>query len=261
VTIEGGGEPTISPMFAEAARAAMEAGLAAGLITNGASLSSGSIDQSVLATLQWVRVSLDACDRESFKALKGADRFDEVMAGLSLLSKLNPRPVLGAGYVLTRLNDDREALSRLAGRLADLGFDYLHIRPVVDHPSLSADGDLSSLAALSRPGFQLNLGALADNESGGNLGLPCLSHSLSSVITADGRVWLCGRLNVDPAAGAIGDLLESSFNDIWLGPARAAQAKRTADGRWCRQSCPQCRMTKYNRLLSRLSKIRTRDFI
>jgi MoaA/NifB/PqqE/SkfB family radical SAM enzyme len=261
VTIEGGGEPTISPIFEEAVKAALDAGLSVGLITNGCSLLSEGFPFDSLRPLQWVRVSLDACDAESYKLLKGEDRFGVVMEGLSRLASLSGGPVVGAGYVLTRLNDDLDSLSTLAEKLSEMGLSYLHLRPVVDHDHLASKSDLSSLTGLDTASFRLNLGALADNKAGGNEGLPCLAHSLSSVITADGRVWLCGRLCVDPTAGAVGSLLEEDFKKIWEGPERLLEARKAASGAWCRLRCPQCRMTKYNRLLEKLGRLRTRDFI
>lgn len=264
VTIEGGGEPTISPLFEPAVEAALAAGLSVGLITNGCSISRPGFPLKTLSRLQWIRVSLDAPDAPTFRALKGADRFDAVMEGLEKIASLHNAPVLGAGYVLTRLNDDPAALGALAGRLADMGLSYLHLRPVVDHPELASRQDpeaFRALASMERKGFRLNLGALADNAPDGNVGLPCLAHSLSSVITADGRVWLCGRLCVDPSAGAIGSLVESGFGDIWRGPGRLEEARLVADGSYCLRRCPQCRMTKYNLLVDRLGRLRTRDFI
>jgi MoaA/NifB/PqqE/SkfB family radical SAM enzyme len=257
VTIEGGGEPTISPLFEGAVRAAAEAGLAVGLITNGAWIRQP--DRSVLASLQWIRVSLDACGRESFKRLKGRDRFRTVMANLSALAGLDL--VLGAGYVVTSQNDALGPLDALARELRSLGLAYLHLRPVVDHPELASTADLSPLASLSRPGFRVSLGAMDHNRPTGNLGLPCLAHSLSSVITADGSVWLCGRLNADPAAVPVGSLASDGFGGLWNSGERLRQARLAANGRWCLAHCPQCRMTKYNRLLDRVGRLRTRDFI
>jgi MoaA/NifB/PqqE/SkfB family radical SAM enzyme len=257
VTIEGGGEPTVSPLFPGAVRAAAEAGLSVGLITNGAW--SRPPDRDVLEALQWIRVSLDACDPETYRRLKGRDRFRTVMGNLRRLAGLDL--VLGAGHVVTRLNDDLGPLAALARELADAGLAYLHLRPVVDHPELASRADLSPLADLSRAGFRVNLGAMGHNRPSGNLGLPCLAHSLSSVVTADGSVWLCGRLNVDPAAAPIGSLLGGSFGGLWAGPERLRQARLAASGGWCRAHCPQCRMTKYNRLLDQVGRLRTRDFI
>lgn len=261
VTIEGGGEPTISPLFAPATEAALSAGLSVGLITNGCSIGKKDFPIELLSRLQWVRVSLDAAEKETFLKLKGADKFSFAMNGLERLASLSPRPVIGAGYVLTRLNDDPDSLWALAEKLASLGLSYLHLRPVVDHPDLTSTRDVSALASIEMDGFKLNLGAISENADDGNDGLPCLAHSLSSVITADGRVWLCGRLCVDPTAGAIGSLLESSFREIWRGEPRLSEIKKAASGAWCRVRCPQCRMTKYNRLLDRLGRLRTRDFI
>jgi MoaA/NifB/PqqE/SkfB family radical SAM enzyme len=256
VTIEGGGEPTLSPLFPAAARAARAKGLAVGLITNGLDLCRPGLDETDYQDFEWVRVSLDAAKPETYRALKGTDGFGEVLANLARLAALKPGPTLGAGYVLTNQNDEPEALARLAETLKNLGLDYLHIRPVVDHPGLTSRRDLSF-----PPDSFVNLAALADNAATGNDSLPCLAHSLSSVVGSDGLVWLCGRLNAAPRVGPLGDLTISGFAEIWAGEERRRQASQTASADFCQANCPPCRLTKYNRLLHRLARLKTRHFI
>jgi radical SAM protein with 4Fe4S-binding SPASM domain len=183
------------------------------------------------------------------------------MEGISALASLKPAPTIGVGYVLTSLNDAPAALRGLAAKIRDLGADYLHLRPVVDHPEMSSHRPPIDLSSLETASFSVNALALTDNKGQGNDGLPCLAHSLSAVITADGSVFLCGRLNGDPATGSMGSVIGSSFKEIWQGHRRLAQAKMAARGEYCLSHCPQCRMTKYNRLLGNLERLRTRDFI
>ena len=259
VTIEGGGEPTHSPLFPGAARAARARGLAVGLITNGLNLFRPGLSLDDYRGFEWIRVSLDATEPETYRALKGTDGFAEVMANLGRLAALRPGLTLGAGYVLTNQNDHPEALARLAETLRGLGLDYLHIRPVVDHPAMVSRRDLGFLRA--EGDFSVNLAALADNAASGNGNLPCLTHSLSSVIGADGLVWLCGRLNADPAARPLGDLARAGFAEIWAGDERRRQANLAASAEFCRIHCPPCRLTKYNRLIHRLARLKTRHFI
>ena len=257
VTIEGGGEPTLSPLFPAAARAARARGLAVGLITNGLDLFGRGRSLSDYRDFEWIRVSLDAADPETYRRLKGRDGFGEVMAGLAGLAALKPALTLGAGYVLTNRNDEPESLARLGETLRNMGLDYLQVRPVVDHPALASRRDLGFL----KGEFPVNLAALSDNAASGNLNLPCLAHSLSAVIGSDGLVWLCGRLNADPAARPLGDLTRAGFAEIWAGEERRHQAGLAASAEFCRTHCPPCRLTKYNRLLHSLGRLKTRHFI
>ncbi|MDR0356304.1 MAG: radical SAM protein [Deltaproteobacteria bacterium] len=261
VTIEGGGEPVLSPHFVLAAELALNKGLSVGLISNGTRLFVPSMDPDFYARFQWIRLSLDASNEKQYLRLKGRDHFAELLTSLARLASLSPKPTLGVGYVLTNQNDDPDSLRRLAGRLRDLGADYLHLRPVVDHPELVSSRPPLDLKELETENFSINVSALTDNKKTGNDGLPCLAHSLSTVITADGSVFLCGRLNDDPATGAMGNLLENSFSEIWRGQSRRRWSRWAAKGDYCLKHCPQCRMTKYNRLLADLKRIKTCDFI
>ncbi|MDR2387174.1 MAG: radical SAM protein [Deltaproteobacteria bacterium] len=265
VTIEGGGEPTLWPHFVEGTKLARAHGLSVGLITNGTNLFPQGREEDFYSNFQWIRLSLDAPEAELYKKLKGYDGFDILLDSLSKLAKIKSRPVLGVGYVLTCLNDDPAALRRLALRLRERGADYLHLRPVVDHDELVSHRDpriiLDHLRDLETSKFTINAKALIDNQVFGNDGLPCLAHSLSTVITADGSVFLCGRLNDDPVTGSMGNIKNDYFKDIWAGEKRREQVALSAQGQYCLENCPQCRMTKYNRLLHNLKRVKTPDFI
>jgi radical SAM protein with 4Fe4S-binding SPASM domain len=107
----------------------------------------------------------------------------------------------------------------------------------------------------------VDLRPLEDNRLAGNLSLPCLAHSLSTVIGAEGNVWLCGRLNTGKTIRPMGNLVTETFSSIWEGQERAAQAKMVGSGEFCGAHCPRCRMTKYNRLLFQVGALGTPDFI
>lgn len=265
VTIEGGGEPTLWPDFVAGTELARAKGLSVGLITNGTKLFPLGREAGFYSNFQWIRLSLDAYGPDLYEKLKGRDGFDVLLNSLSKLAKIKSRPVLGVGYVLTSLNDDPEGLRALAIKLRDLGADYLHLRPVVDHDEMASHRDpqviLDRLLDLETPFFSVNAKALIENQIFGNDGLPCLAHSLSTVITADGSVFLCGRLNDDPATGSMGNIKNDYFKDIWGGEKRREQVAWSAKGEYCLKNCPQCRMTKYNRLLHNLKRVKTPDFI
>lgn len=261
ITIEGGGEPTLADFFEDAVSAAREVGLAVGLISNGLNLFPPKRHPAIYEHFEWIRLSLDAAGPEQYVALKGVEGFEQVMENIRRLAGEAPQVTLGVGYVLTNENDAPQPLETLARRLAQMGVQYLHIRPVVDHPELVSRADLSFLKNLESPDFSVNLAPLTDNAPSGNNGLPCLAHSLSTVIGADGAVWLCGRLNTEDSARPLGNLRQTPFHALWHGPERAAQAAALLNPRFCESHCPQCRMTKYNQLLADLAGIKTRNFI
>ncbi|MDR2459211.1 MAG: radical SAM protein [Deltaproteobacteria bacterium] len=263
ITIEGGGEPTLSPIFEDTIEIASSLGLALGLITNGTNLFE-RWGKDLYSSFQWIRVSLDAATPQSFTALKGSDLFEEVMRNIEILASSNSKQVLGIGYVLTRLNDDLKSLKELSRTLKKIGCNYLHIRPVVDHSELASTKSYAHYLSLKEDedlGYNVNLGPLKENSFRGNLGLPCYAHSLTTVIGADGLVWLCGRLNCDPTIAPIGNLEFQTFQDIWLGKERAKQDLKVKSPSYCLAHCPMCRLTKYNITISALKNIKTRDFI
>ena len=261
VTIEGGGEPSLWPFFEEAVEAALENGLAVGLITNGLDLFPPGRNPDIYRRFEWIRVSLDAAGPGQYQRAKGIEGFDRVLDNLRRLAAAPGRTTLGVGYVLSNHNDEPDQLQHLVLSLRSLGLDYIQIRPVVDHPELLSRQRLDFLKKFESPDFSVNLAALSDNEPTGNAGLPCLAHSLSTVIGADGAVWLCGRLNTEAHSRPLGNLNDHSFQKIWMGPERAAQAAQAASPAFCQANCPQCRMTKYNRLLADLTHLKTKNFI
>ncbi|MDR1167165.1 MAG: radical SAM protein [Deltaproteobacteria bacterium] len=264
LTIEGGGEPTLSPLFPAAAEKARARGLALGLITNGVRLFTPATPLSFYEAFQWIRVSLDAASPEEFQELKGRDAYHEVLSNIRALCSIpGPRrPAVGVGYVLTSRNDDPARVLSLARDLEDMGAAYLQIRPVVDCPKLSsaAENDPFWGAELRALPF-VNLAPLRENLVEGNASLPCLAHSLTSVIGADGLVWLCGRLNVRPVLRPIGDLTKESFAAIWDGETRRRQTQTLLSGSFCAENCPRCRLSKYNALIASLSQAKSPDFI
>lgn len=261
ITIEGGGEPTLADFFEEAALAARARNLAVGLISNGLEMFPAGRNAAIYENFEWIRISLDAADSGQYQHLKGLDGFERVLANIGRLAKLAPNVTLGVGYVLTNENDAPEKLTALAGWLRAMGVDYLHIRPVVDHPYLLSAQPLDCLKDSETADFSVNLAALTENQPHGNNALPCFAHSLTTVIGADGLVWLCGRLNTEEESAPIGSLLDSSFHDIWFGPERAAQAAMASSADFCNTHCPQCRMTKYNQILADVGRLKTKNFI
>jgi len=254
IVFEGGGEPLLYRDFDTAVHSAYKKGFGCGLITNGTK----SICPATLKCFDWIRVSLDASTGQEFKAMKGTDLFEKVLHNIERY--VVHCPTVGVGYVVTSRNIS--SIEPLVLRLRNLGVSYVQFRPVIDHPELlSEDDDLSYLKRYESPAFQIMVDAMKLNRVMGNKGLPCKAHSLTTVVTADGGVYLCGRLNKYHAFQPIGNLHNASFHKIWNGRVRSRQADMVLNPEYCRRHCPECRITKFNELLARLETITTRRFI
>ena len=254
VVLEGGGEPTLYKDFAEIVYHAKKVGLAVGLITNGTQ----SLDKKLLKEFEWIRVSLDASTAGEYQALKGVDCFEKVISNIAKYAQFCPS--VGVGFVVT--NNNISQIESLIIRLRELGVSYIQCRPVVDNEDLyPADIDLSYLTFYQTQQFGVVVEGMVENAESGNHGLPCRAHSITSIISGDGSVYICGRLNIYDWLKPIGNITRQSFHSIWNGDERRRQAKMIQKADFCEQNCPQCRISKFNTLLHKLSLVKSANFI
>lgn len=254
VVIEGGGEPTLHKDFEKIIYIAKKIGLSVGLITNGTS----DINSDLLAEFQWIRVSLDASNREEYIKIKGVDKFEEVLSNVEKYKAVCP--VVGVGYVVTK--DNINDLNSITVRLRDIGVNYIQFRPVVDCEELVLyDYNFEYLERLSSEGFTVDISGFKNNSYNGNGGVACCASSLTSVISGDGNVYICGRLNIYSWLKPIGNIKHESFDNIWNGEERKKQIGMISDAEFCQKYCPQCRISKFNLFFEKIKRIETTDFI
>ena len=99
ITFSGGGEPTLHPYFDGIVSTAVRNGLEIGLYTHGSHL--GRRRAELLKEYAaWVYVSLDECDRDSFRQSKGVDRFPQVLEGIRELVAAQGSATIGVGFLL-----------------------------------------------------------------------------------------------------------------------------------------------------------------
>ena len=102
---------------------------------------------------------------------------------------------------------------------------------------------------------------MKENAESGNEGLPCYASSITSIISGDGSVYLCCRLNIYDWLQPSGNIKNQTFHEIWNGSERKKQLEMIKDREFCGKNCPQCRVSKYNQLFERLLTTKSVHFI
>lgn len=258
VTLEGGGEPTLHPNFREILQIGRRQHVDMGLISNGTADISDCIRD-----LKWVRVSLDASTEEEYLEEKGADCFGKVLDNLKKYSKArDPKDTyLGVGYVLTKRNQGN--LLNLIGELDAAGIDYIYLRPVEEAEDLAPSledllnlrGRLAERTQDMRLKYMLTV---ADRVVDKNAGLPCVAHTLTSIIHANGDVALCEKRRADNII--LGNLHQNTFEEIWESAFHEEVSQKLLDAS-CQSGCSACRITGFNMVLEQLENVHTRQFI
>ncbi|MCM1231012.1 MAG: radical SAM protein [Ruminococcus flavefaciens] len=258
VTLEGGGEPALHPNFREIVEIGVQSGIDMGLITN------GTVDISdCVGSLKWVRVSLDSSTAEEYMQEKGVDGFGRVLENLKKMSAArDPKQTfIGVGYVLTTRNQSN--LSELVKQLDNAGVDYLYLRPVEEAPQITPS--LADLLAIRKQlaGITANMRikymlSINDRVVEQNAGLPCVAHSLTSIIHANGEVALCEKRREDGII--LGNVYEKSFEEIWVSPYRERISQKLLNSE-CQKGCSACRVTGFNMIFEQLENVHSKHFI
>ncbi len=258
ITLEGGGEPTLHPDFQEIVTVGKQSQIDMGLITNGTVDISACIDK-----LKWVRISLDSSTKKEYQGEKGVDCFEKVLDNIAKMTKIrNPEQTfVGVGYVLTTRNQSN--LIELIKQLDKIGVDYIYLRPVEEAgditPSLEKLLDLrKKLAELTKSTRIKYMLSITDRVVERNAGLPCIAHSLTSIIHANGDVALCEKRREDGII--LGNVYESSFENIWISPYHEQISQKLLVAE-CQNGCSACRVTGFNMILDQLENIHTKKFI
>lgn len=258
VTLEGGGEPTLHPKFHEIVDMGNRYGVDLGLITN------GTVDVSeIIHKFKWVRVSLDSSNAEEYLAEKGVDSFERVMNNLAKMSSMrNPaKTFIGIGYVLTKRNQSN--LKELIKRLDEYGVDYLYFRPVEEAPDIMPTVEemldlRKQLVEITKEKRIKYMITIADRVVDQNSNLPCIAHSLTSIIHANGDVSLCEKRRNEEII--LGNVNESGFQEIWNSTYHEQMTQRLLNAE-CQKGCSACRITAFNMMFDNLNKLNTKHFI
>ncbi|WP_030437188.1 radical SAM protein [Actinoplanes subtropicus] len=243
LTLQGLGEPLLSPYLPEMIATAVGRGIRVGFNSNATLLTGRRARELVESGLDWLHVSLDGAGPAVYEAIREGASFDRVVGNLAGL--VRAKRELGSAtpwirVVFVAMRDNVADLPGLARLLARIGVDelrvqnlshdfadtdpagaYREIREFTAGQALWSDQDterarsmFAEAARVAAPaGLRLRVPALAD-EGGGN----CTWPWDAAYVTSAGLVQPCCMVMGDDRV-VLGDLNRSSFAEIWCGEA------------------------------------------
>ena len=130
VTLTGGGEPLVHNDIMEIIPYITSKGLELGLITNGNRLSEEKI-HIILENCLWMRVSVDATNKEEYLQEHGVKSWDKLVENIKLLGKIKDQYdcTVGIGYLTNGDNDVN--LMEFARLGSEWNVDFAQYRPML----------------------------------------------------------------------------------------------------------------------------------
>ncbi len=258
ITLTGGGEPSVHPDFELIINHIITKDIELGLITNGTNIPIKVLELLEYPEFQWVRISLDAGKRETYKKTKDCDAtlFDKTCLNIERLveykRKLKSDAVIGVGFVVT--TENYLEINLLARWLKDVGIDSFRIRSVAGTALRDFYSDkvkdiidvCKEASLLSNDSFTVENLFREDIKSVQHSNW-CGYRYLHTYIGADLNVYNC-CLYAYNDIGIKGNLAEISFKDYWFSKNHQYYQKTFNP-----KDCPTCDFTAKNDLLEYIS--------
>ncbi len=239
----GGGEPTMNPNLKQAINYIKEnSEIDMGMFTNGSMLERFDLFETVVNSLKWIRISMDAGKSQSYDNLRATNKLNNFQVVLNNIKKLieikkksKSKITIGVGFVISR--DNFKEIIDFANLFKDLDVDYCQYKPeIIQIERNTFDGNdkkqqisaefwakevlnlLDKASKILGKKFQCNSykvsDLIKDKELYGREYKQCIGSQFQPCIGADGEVYVCTnhRGHKDRSYGS---LYEKSFLEIW----------------------------------------------
>jgi radical SAM protein with 4Fe4S-binding SPASM domain len=273
VTMQGLGEPLLAPDFFPMLEYLAGRGIRMGFNTNGTLLTRDRAERLVELGVDWIHVSLDGAEAETYEAIRARSSFQRVRDNVRGLVEAKRRagtekPELELVFVAMRRNvDELPQLVRLAadwgvGRVwvqnlshsfsdTDPSGEYREIREYAEGEALWAEPNPEAEAVFERAarlaedlGVVLRLPRLEEPELRREAGTPgCHWPFEAAYVTHDLKVQpCCAVMGADRAV--LGDLGSTDFEAVWRSGAYRDFRARLLDGQ-PPEVCRGCSMYRH----------------
>lgn len=228
VTFSGGGEPFCYPYLEEAARFLIKAGVKFACLSNGSRLE-GGLAGLFSRHAEWMRISIDGWDEESYCYYRGVKRgeFSRVMQNIRNFKKTGGKCYLGVSLIVDRKN--ARHVYAFIKELKKAGVDSVKVSPCI----VSNSGKRNN--AYHRPVFGIvkeELRRAGNNLADKKFEIFDAYHELDEkfkkdyswcpylqilpVIGADLNVYPCQDKAYNLKQGLIGSIKKRGFKEFWF---------------------------------------------
>lgn len=256
----GGGEPTTIKNLPRYIEKTANSKTEQALITNGILISDQLMSQ--LVRLNYIAVSFQASNNETYKKITGCDTKDKLYLNIGKLRNILGKTILGARCVINKYNYREIAL--IHNDAKKLGFDYIIFIPVIDYEergnielSREEKNYLKEETENMMPYLDDSFTNIIDIVNRGvtyykkddKLGYPCYANNVraTAFVNYDGGVWLC-QPHIGNPTYSIGNIYESRFSKIW-NSKRHNEVIELLDTEHREGKCKNCRSIAYNRTI------------
>ncbi len=264
VMFAGEGEPLLHPDMAQINQAAYDADIDTAFTTNGVLLNP-KIAPPLLATSQWIKISINGAKAETYAKIHRCQESDFQQTIDNLTAAVQIRKAHGykctLGMQLLLLPDNHHEAELLAQLAREIGMDYLVIKPYSQHPlsktRIYENIKYSDFEYLEEKLQQYNTESfrviyrsqsMRQWDDSGHTYQHCLALPFWSYIDTGGNVWGCSMFLGDDKF-YYGNINEQAFAEIWHGEKRQKSLDMVhnhMDSSLCRVNC---RMDKINQYL------------
>jgi len=246
--ITGGGEPLAYPHINKLLEELSMLPIDTALVTNGTLLKEFTTELLFTTSLQWVRISIDAGNKDMYTKIRRCheSHWDLVWENLKQLIARRTHHIIGVGYVVTDMNHN--GILELCKRAKDAGVNsvrisvaftskgadilddaqQLEVRKQLDEAHKLEDGNYH-IADL----YQERLNNLRDSAKQQDYDY-CGTKDILCVVEGEGNVYTCCTLT-GMKQGLIGNIKETSFGLLWK--QKACWRKNFNPRKMCKCMC------------------------
>jgi MoaA/NifB/PqqE/SkfB family radical SAM enzyme len=242
ISFTGGGEPTLNPHLKEAIEYLKKnSQIEMGMFTNGTNLERFDLFETIVSSLKWIRISIDAGSKKTYDSLRLTNKtnnFDVVINNIKKLIKFKKKNssnlTIGVGFVISR--ETVSEVEDFAKIFKNIDIDYCQFKPEIIQiergqnkeevnkqisPEFWAHEVISKLNKASLilgNKFECNSykveDLIKDPKKYGREYKECIGSQFQPCIGADGEFYVCTN-HRGHKEFSYGSLHEKSFEEIW----------------------------------------------
>ena len=247
-----------------------------GMFSNGSMLTRFDLFETVVDSLSWIRISMDAGKAKSYDDLRitnKSNNFKVVLDNIKKLIKIkkerNSKITIGVGFVVTQ--DNYEEVLDFANLFKNLDVDYCQYKPEIIQIERNGASDkkqqisptfwankvidlLDQASEILGEKFQCNSYKVQDllvdkNKKYGREYKECIGSQLQPCIGADGEVYVCTN-HRGHKERSYGSLYEKPFAEIWGDVAKRGCVMNQIENKEKFSMCSQlCKPHESNKIL------------